>query len=120
EKLQIKTPASPISPKYANSESIKSPKYPNSESIKSPKYPNSESVKSPHDEETLLRSPTLNNGRPLSDGVTQSSKNSSPKSPDGDSLEYNMRSTRSMQSLQNSSEKEEMRNVLDETSGHVQ
>ncbi|CAG8558196.1 22305_t:CDS:2 [Cetraspora pellucida] len=88
EKLQIKSPASPISPKYANSESIKSP----------------------HDDETLLRSPTTpNNGRPLSDGVAQNSKNSSPRSPDGDSLEYNMRSTRSMQSLQYSSEKDDMR-----------
>ncbi|CAG8520940.1 10923_t:CDS:2, partial [Racocetra persica] len=105
EKLQIKTPASPISPKFTYSESIKSPKYPNSESIKSPRFANHI-----YDEETLLRSPTLNNGRPLSDGVTQqSSKNSSPRSPDGDSLEYNMRSTRSMQSLQYSSEKDEMR-----------
>ncbi|CAG8558159.1 9345_t:CDS:2, partial [Cetraspora pellucida] len=94
EKLQIKSPASPISPKYANSESIKSPRFAN--------YM--------YDDETLLRSPTTpNNGRPLSDGVAQNSKNSSPRSPDGDSLEYNMRSTRSMQSLQYSSEKDDMR-----------
>ncbi|CAG8525947.1 39850_t:CDS:2 [Gigaspora margarita] len=86
EKLQIKTPASPASPKYANSESIKSPRFAN--------YL--------YEEETLLRSPaSINNGRPLSDGVTQSSKNpSSPRSPDSDSFEFNMRSTKSMQSLQ--------------------
>ncbi|CAG8796544.1 7721_t:CDS:2, partial [Gigaspora rosea] len=48
---------------------------------------------------------------PLSDGVAQSSKKntSSPRSPDSDSFEFNMRSTKSMQSLQYS-EKDDIRN----------